>query len=129
MKKRRKMDLSDSEKRDIVELIKNNQPLPEEYRFRLFKDRNRNEIEILWKGKSYDTTNVNLPFQIIENVDEPRDLKSEKQGNLFDTYLNLILQMLYNFCQVIYFLVELLLTFYGQYELQIFPNHNQSIFY
>ena len=80
------MDLSDSEKRDIVELIKNNQPLPEEYRFRLFKDRNRNEIEILWKGKSYDTTNVNLPFQIIENVDEPRDLKSEVQGNLFDTY-------------------------------------------
>ena len=80
------MDLSDSEKRDIVELIKNNQPLPEEYRFRLFKDRNRNEIEILWKGKSYDTTNVNLPFQIIENVDEPRDLKSEIQGNLFDTY-------------------------------------------
>ena len=80
------MDLSDSEKRDIVELIKNNQPLPESYRFRLFRERSRNEIEILWKGKSYDTTNVNLPFQIIENVDEPRDLKSEIQGNLFDNY-------------------------------------------
>lgn len=80
------MDLSDSEKRDIVELIKNNQPLPENYRFRLFRERSRNEIEILWKGKSYDTTNVNLPFQIIENVDEPRDLKSEIQGNLFDNY-------------------------------------------
>ena len=40
------MDLTDSEKRDIVELIKNNQPLPESYRFRLFRERSRNEIEI-----------------------------------------------------------------------------------
>ena len=36
-------------------------------------------------GKNYETTNVNLPFQIIENVDEPRKkIESELQGNLFD---------------------------------------------
>ena len=35
--------------------------------------------------KSYDITNVSLPFQIIEHVDEPREEKKvEIQGNLFD---------------------------------------------
>ena len=64
------MSLTDSEKRDLISLIENNKPIPEEYRFKIFK--NKNEIELLWNGKNYETTNVNLPFQIIENVDEPR---------------------------------------------------------
>ena len=43
------------------------------------------EIELLWNGKSNEVTNVNLPFQIIENVDEPRkNIEPELQGNLFD---------------------------------------------
>ena len=63
--------------------IENNQPIPENYRFKLFKK--KDEIELLWNGKSYDTTNVSLPFQIIEHVDEPREEKKiEVQGNLFD---------------------------------------------
>ncbi len=78
------MDLSDSEKRDLINLIENNKSLPEQYRFKLFKK--NEEIELLWNGKSNEVTNVNLPFQIIEHVDEPRkNIEPELQGNLFDT--------------------------------------------
>ena len=77
------MKLTDNEKRDLIKLIENNQPIPENYRFKLFKK--KDEIELLWNGKSYDITNVLLPFQIIEHVDEPREEKKvEIQGNLFD---------------------------------------------
>ena len=77
------MNLTDSEKRDLVNLIEKNKPIPEEYRFKLFQ--NQDEIELLWNGKSYEITNVNLPFQVIENVDEPRkQIEPELQGNLFD---------------------------------------------
>lgn len=77
------MDLSDSEKRDLINLIEKNKPLPEQYRFKLFEK--SNEIELLWNGKSNEITNVNLPFQIIEHVDEPRkNIEPELQGNLFD---------------------------------------------
>ena len=31
------MDLKDNEKRDLIKLIENNQPIPEKYRFKLFK--------------------------------------------------------------------------------------------
>lgn len=77
------MDLSDSEKRDLINLIENNKPLPEQYRFKLFQK--NEDIELLWNGKSNEITNVNLPFQIIEHVDEPRkNIEPELQGNLFD---------------------------------------------
>ena len=78
------MDFSDHEKRDLITLIQNNKPIPEKYRFKLFEK--SNEIELLWNGKSNEITNVNLPFQIIEHVDEPRkNIEPELQGNLFDT--------------------------------------------
>ncbi len=77
------MALSDSEKRDLIKLIENNKPLPEQYRFKLFEK--KDEIELLWNGKNNEITNVNLPFQIIEHVDEPRkNIEPELQGNLFD---------------------------------------------
>jgi len=77
------MDLLDSEKRDLIKLIESNKPLPDQYKFRLFEK--SDEIELLWNGKSNEVTNVNLPFQIIEYVDEPRkNIKPELQGNLFD---------------------------------------------
>ena len=77
------MDLSDSEKRDLIKLIESNKPLPDQYRFRIFEK--SDEIELLWNGKSNEITNVNLPFQIIEQVDEPRkDIQPSSQGNLFD---------------------------------------------
>ncbi len=77
------MDLSDSEKRDLIKLIESNKPLPDQYRFKLFEK--SDEIELLWNGKSNEITNVNLPFQIIEQVDEPRkEIEPSLQGNLFD---------------------------------------------
>jgi len=78
------MDLLDSEKRDLIKLIESNKPLPDKYRFRVFEK--SDEIELLWNGKSNEITNVNLPFQIIEHVDEPRkNIEPQLQGNLFDT--------------------------------------------
>jgi adenine-specific DNA-methyltransferase len=77
------MDLSDSEKRDLIKLIESNKPLPDQYRFRIFEK--SDEIELLWNGKNNEITNVNLPFQIIEQVDEPRkEIQPSLQGNLFD---------------------------------------------
>ena len=43
-------DLSNAEKRDLIELIQRNQPLPEKYRFVLFED--KREVELVWNGKS-----------------------------------------------------------------------------
>lgn len=77
------MNLTDNDKREIVQLIQENKPLPDKYRFLLFKG--REEIELLWNGKSNEVTDVVLPFQTIEHVDEPREEKTiSLQGNLFD---------------------------------------------
>ncbi len=77
------MNLTDNDKREIINLIQDNKPLPEKYRFAIFEG--REEIELLWNGKSNEVTNVILPFQTIEHVDEPREKKEIKlQGNLFD---------------------------------------------
>ena len=55
-----------NEKRDLIKLIENNQTIPENYRFKLFEK--KDEIELLWNGKSYDTTNVSLPFTGKKNI-------------------------------------------------------------
>ena len=60
------MDLTDNDKREIINLIQENKPLPEKYRFAIFEG--REEIELLWNGKSNEVTNVVLPFQTIEHV-------------------------------------------------------------
>ena len=41
------MNLTDNDKREIAQLIQDNKPLPDKYRFLLFKG--REEIELLWK--------------------------------------------------------------------------------
>lgn len=77
------MPLSDSEKRDINKYIESDKPLPEKYRFLLFEE--KREIELVWNGKTDEVTNVVLPFQTIEQVDEPRNEKETKlQRSLFD---------------------------------------------
>jgi len=80
------MKLTENEKRDAIKLIEAGKPLPDKYRFLLFDD-NR-EVELIWNGKTAEVTNVVLPFQIIEQVDEPRSeehrKKAELQMNLFD---------------------------------------------
>ena len=77
------MKLTDNEKRDVVKYLEAGKPLPEKYRFLLFDD-NR-EVELLWNGKTNEVTNVVLPFQVIEQIDEPRsDAKFGNQNSLFD---------------------------------------------
>ena len=77
------MNLTDNDKREIIQLIQDNKHLPDKYRFLLFKG--REEIELLWNGKSDNFTDLVLPFQIIEHVDEPREVEDIKlQGSLFD---------------------------------------------
>ncbi len=76
------MKLTDNEKRDIVKLIQENKDLPEKYRFLLFEK--SKQVELLWNGKTDDVTNIDLPFQIIEQIDEPRTEKVKiAQGSLF----------------------------------------------
>ena len=76
--------LSDNEKRDIIKFLEAGKPLPEKYRFLLFKD--DREVELVWNGKTNEVTNVVLPFQVIEQIDEPREGKEFGDGGtLFDT--------------------------------------------
>ena len=70
------MKLLSSEIRDIQKILEAGKFLPEAYRFRLFED--KREVELVWNGKTSEITNVVLPFQTIETVDEPRTEKSEK---------------------------------------------------
>ncbi|PIR53496.1 site-specific DNA-methyltransferase [Candidatus Peregrinibacteria bacterium CG10_big_fil_rev_8_21_14_0_10_49_10] len=77
------MQLTDNEKRDIVKYIETGKPLPDKYRFLLFED--KREVELVWNGKTNDLTSVVLPFQVIEQVDEPRkDTSDSPQISLFD---------------------------------------------
>ncbi|MCU0608579.1 MAG: hypothetical protein MUF22_02275 [Chitinispirillaceae bacterium] len=80
------MKLLDSEKREILKLIEADKPLPDKYRFLLFDD--KREVELVWNGKTSEVTNIVLPFQVIEQVDEPRAEKpsdTNAQFDLFDT--------------------------------------------
>ena len=77
------LNISENEKRDIIKYLETGKPLPEKYRFLLFKD--EREVELLWNGKSNEVTNVVLPFQVIEQIDEPREGKEfGDKGTLFD---------------------------------------------
>lgn len=80
------MKLTDNEKREILKLLESDRPLPDKYRFLLFDD--KREVELIWNGKSNEVTNIVLPFQVIEQVDEPRAEKladTALQLDLFDT--------------------------------------------
>ena len=78
------MKLSDNEIRDITKLLEEGKTLPDKYRFMLFGD--DRELELVWNGKTSDVTNVVLPFQTIEHVDEPRpESVRNQQLDIFDT--------------------------------------------
>ena len=77
------MKLTDNEIRDITRYLEAGKPLPEKYRFLLFED--KREVELVWNGKTNEVCNVILPFQVIENVDEPRkEIDQTIQKTLFD---------------------------------------------
>jgi adenine-specific DNA-methyltransferase len=77
--------LSEQEQQEIIRYIEADKPLPDKYRFLLFQD--KREVELVWNGKTNEVCNIVLPFQVIEQVDEPRAEKPEDtlaQGGLFD---------------------------------------------
>ena len=76
--------LSDAEKLDIVKLIEEGKPLPDKYRFLLFED--KREVELVWNGKNTEVCQVVLPFQVIEQVDEPRRESAKSNEELFKHY-------------------------------------------
>lgn len=69
--------LTPQEQQEIIRFLEADKPLPEKYRFLLFDD--KREVELVWNGKTNEVSNVVLPFQTIEQVDEPR---AEKPVNL-----------------------------------------------
>ena len=71
------MFLTDRDKELIKQMIDRGEPLPPKYKLALFAD--AAEVELIWQGKSSEVTNVVLPFQTIEQIDEPR---SEKAGGV-----------------------------------------------
>ena len=75
------MNLSDDEKDEVVRLVAAGQPLPDKYRWRLFAE--PRETELIWPGKTSEVTNVVLPFQTIEQIDEPRAEASGQVADLF----------------------------------------------
>ncbi|QDM21461.1 site-specific DNA-methyltransferase [Tardiphaga sp. vice154] len=78
--------LTEQEQQDIIRFVEADKPLPDKYRFLLFED--KREIELVWNGKTNEVCNVVLPFQTIEQVDEPRAEKPEdtaSQKDLFST--------------------------------------------
>ena len=77
--------LTEQEQQEIIRFIEADKPLPEKYRFLLFAD--KREVELVWNGKTSEVCNIVLPFQVIEQVDEPRAEKpgdGGMQGDLFD---------------------------------------------
>jgi adenine-specific DNA-methyltransferase len=83
---KRTTTLTDNEIRDVIRLLEAGKPLPDAYRFLLFDD--KREVELVWNGKTNEVCNIVLPFQVIEQVDEPRAEKpadTALQAGLFDS--------------------------------------------
>ena len=75
--------LTEKVQQEIIRYIEADKPLPDKYRFLLFED--KREVELVWNGKTNEVCNIVLPFQVIEQVDEPRAEKdSSFQKTLFD---------------------------------------------
>ena len=77
--------LTDQERQEIIRFIEADKTLPDKYRFLLFEG--KREVELIWNGKTNEVCNIVLPFQIIEQVDEPRAEKhkeTQPQMALFD---------------------------------------------
>lgn len=75
--------LTDQEQQEIIRYLEADKPLPDKYRFLLFEE--KREVELVWNGKTNEVCNIVLPFQVIEQVDEPRAEKDTRlQMSLFD---------------------------------------------
>ncbi len=72
------MNLSDKEKELVIQAIKNNEPIPKEYIYKMYSD--EEDVFLFWNGRKEEITNVALPFHHIEHIDEPR--KEANEANL-----------------------------------------------
>ena len=77
------MNLNDTDKNKIIELIKAGEKLPKEFIYKLFAD--EEDVFLFWNGRKEDTTNIALPFHSIEHIDEPRKEKDKAQSSMFET--------------------------------------------
>lgn len=76
--------LTEQEQQEVLRYIEADKPLPDKYRFLLFED--KREVELVWNGKTNEVSNVVLPFQVIEQVDEPRAEKPEETKSQLDFF-------------------------------------------
>jgi DNA modification methylase len=76
--------LTEQEQQEIIRFIEADKPLPDKYRFLLFAD--KREVELVWNGKTSEICNIVLPFQVIEQVDEPRAEKPEDTALQMDMF-------------------------------------------
>ena len=67
--------LTEQEQQEMIRYLEADRPLPDKFRFLPFED--KREVEVVWNGKSSEVSNIVLPFQVIEQVDEPRAEKPE----------------------------------------------------
>ena len=75
--------LTPQEQQEVARFLEAGKPLPDKYRFLLFDD--KREVELVWNGKTNEVTNAVLPFQVIEQVDEPRaEVDTKLQMSMFD---------------------------------------------
>jgi adenine-specific DNA-methyltransferase len=77
----RGLNLTDREKEQLKALIDAGGSLPAHYRAVLFAE--PQEAELIWPSKTAEITNVVLPFQSIEQIDEPR---AETAGQVADLF-------------------------------------------
>ena len=75
------MDVSDEDKALIADHLACGQPLPDRFRFTLFAE--PREAELIWPGKTHEVTRAVLPFQSIEQIDEPRAETGAQVADLF----------------------------------------------
>lgn len=62
--------LTEQEQQEVFRLFEADKQLSDRYRFLLFED--KREIELVWNGKTSEVFKIVLPFQTIDQLDEPR---------------------------------------------------------
>lgn len=77
------MNLTETDRNQIIELIKAGEKLPKEFIYKLFAD--EEDVFLFWNGRKEDVTNVALPFHSIEHIDEPRK-EEKKQGDMVEMF-------------------------------------------
>lgn len=76
--------LTEQEQQEIIRFLEADKPLPDKFRFLLFAD--KREVELAWNGKTSEVCNIVLPFQVIEQVDEPRAEKPSDTALQMDLF-------------------------------------------